>query len=934
MGNKRKKKTARFNKPGGLQSRRYKKEKGKSWLKLQHTLKGAQKVAYCVKSKKKLKVKLSKLSVNRARKFLCTRKSDGLKLTFHSLDTNSMPGNRILNLNELQKYVSEISLHSASCAKARQTAVETGAAAVKLTSEERNGFYTVLHSQCVCGQKFLLKNSEPLLDDKETKLHEINVRGVWGSMVSGGGCSSLEESMGTMGVPSVDQKQYSKLETMIGDWWAKVLEEDLKKAAEEEREHAIATGSYFQGVPAVTVICDGGWAKRSHKHTYNAMAGVGVIFGQHTGKLLHMGVRNRLCYICSAAENKKTDPQEHRCFKNWTESAQAMESDIIVEGFQQCEAKYGIRYMKVIADGDSSVYSNIQQQVPVWGSYVKKVECANHSCKCLRVHLERLVDDKPQYKGKGGLTKLNIQRIVTGVRCAIKMRSCEQPGTDSVKKLKQDIRNAGRHVLGLHDMCSKDFCKHSLLEENVPTEGVKEEEEMDEDVIYDQCTYWQHTLNNPDDEELLAIQKGGAKPGKQVNESLLKDVYFILNRTAEKSNRLVGNFTSNLAESWMHIRCKFDGGKMTNRCFRGSFLARCFGGSLRAMKGPAWSPMVYSQVTGKRADDVFLGTYRKRAKRYVDTRKRQATATFKKQRSKKKLTATKVSTSKKAKKGYGPEVLDDTEDISAEKLDKVSRAYYEKNVNVSEVQAQTIELQTRGQSDNVKWKDERRKRVTSSVFGEVMARGCKNNSVALTRRLLYTNFQGNRFTHKGLLEEENTRKEYVNLKSKEGEDVSKIDVPGLVISQDCSHLAASSDGIVTFRNGTTGLIEIKNLLQTSDYTIKEAAVHQKQFCLKTYANTLQLKRNHKYFYQIQGQLSILQQPWCDLIVRRTNPYDIFIERIYRDEQLWNDEMVPKLSAFYFTNLLPELSAPRMGTTTGIRLATVPWVSEITSIGKH
>ena len=26
------------------------------------------------------------------------------------------------------------------------------------------------------------------------------------------------------------------------------------------------------GVPAVTVICDGGWSKRSHKHTYTACA--------------------------------------------------------------------------------------------------------------------------------------------------------------------------------------------------------------------------------------------------------------------------------------------------------------------------------------------------------------------------------------------------------------------------------------------------------------------------------------------------------------------------------------------------------------------------------------------------------------------------------------------------------------------------------------
>ena len=36
------------------------------------------------------------------------------------------------------------------------------------------------------------------------------------------------------------------------------------------------------GYPAITVIVDGGWSKRSHKHSYNAKSGVGVIIGKET----------------------------------------------------------------------------------------------------------------------------------------------------------------------------------------------------------------------------------------------------------------------------------------------------------------------------------------------------------------------------------------------------------------------------------------------------------------------------------------------------------------------------------------------------------------------------------------------------------------------------------------------------------------------------
>lgn len=52
----------------------------------------------------------------------------------------------------------------------------------------------------------------------------------------------------------------------------------------------------------------------------------------------------------------------------------------------------------MIADGDSSTYAKIQEQVPVWGKDVTKYECANHVCKCLRSNLAKVVSDNPMYK--------------------------------------------------------------------------------------------------------------------------------------------------------------------------------------------------------------------------------------------------------------------------------------------------------------------------------------------------------------------------------------------------------------------------------------------------------------------------------------------------------------------------------------------------------
>ncbi len=71
---------------------------------------------------------------------------------------------------------------------------------------------------------------------------------------------------------------------------------------------------------------------------------------------------------------------------------------------------HGVRYTKFIGDGDSSVHPTLLQNVPGWGRghLSKKLECANHACKCSRGTLEKLVQDNPSYKGSARLAKKMI----------------------------------------------------------------------------------------------------------------------------------------------------------------------------------------------------------------------------------------------------------------------------------------------------------------------------------------------------------------------------------------------------------------------------------------------------------------------------------------------------------------------------------------------
>jgi len=116
-----------------------------------------------------------------------------------------------------------------------------------------------------------------------------NFAAVWGQMATGGGFNSLQESMSIVGVPVMSKWSFIQTEQQTSrEWWA-TLPESMKAAGREEKQHAI------EGVPAISVIVDGGWSKCTHKHSYNALSGVGVIIGKHTGKLLCIGVRNKYC---------------------------------------------------------------------------------------------------------------------------------------------------------------------------------------------------------------------------------------------------------------------------------------------------------------------------------------------------------------------------------------------------------------------------------------------------------------------------------------------------------------------------------------------------------------------------------------------------------------------------------------------------------------
>ena len=283
----------------------------------------------------------------------------------------------------------------------------------------------------------------------------------------------------------------------------------------------------------------------------------------------------------------------------------------------------------MIGDGDSAVLFNIQANVLGWGSKVTKMECANHAVKCYSSRLEKIVQDFPKYKGKGRLTQRAIKHLTTGARCAKKMHS----KTGNVEQLRQDLRNGPSHVFNDHTNCNASFCTVVSGSPTTNTNHVLTQSQTNEGgnlpVIIDNIII---------SEIGIECEENDARNGDNSlnHKNIPDDLFFRVQRAGDalvsKAPALISNSTSNLAECFMSIQCKFDGGKVYNRIQRDSFQNRCFGAGLRFQLGVDWGPSMWEAVTGEKPGENMKQYYHHKAEQHENDKKRKSSAVYREQR--------------------------------------------------------------------------------------------------------------------------------------------------------------------------------------------------------------------------------------------------------------------------------------------------------------
>ena len=220
-----------------------------------------------------------------------------------------------------------------------------------------------------------------------------------------------------------------------------------------------------------------------------------------------------------------------------------------------------------------------------------------------------------------------------------------------------------------------------------------------------------------------------------------------------------------------------------------------------------------------------------------------------------------------------------------------------------------IEQHTRNQSHSSLWYSVRRYRLTASYFGQIRQRRPTTSAHSLVLRILSTSSFSSPATEWGKDNEQRAIDQYVPQQQKDGKTDLYACSSGFVVSEDHPFLGASPDAVVYDPSVTStfGLAELKCPYSSRDMTPVEACSQPAFFCtLNSTSGKLQLKKEHPYHSQVQGQMAITKREWCDFVVYTEK--GISIERIHFDKIFW-EELLQKLVDIYDNCLAPEIVNP-------------------------
>ncbi|KAK5650152.1 hypothetical protein RI129_001181 [Pyrocoelia pectoralis] len=211
--------------------------------------------------------------------------------------------------------------------------------------------------------------------------------------------------------------------------------------------------------------------------------------------------------------------------------------------------------------------------------------------------------------------------------------------------------------------------------------------------------------------------------------------------------------------------------------------------------------------------------------------------------------------------------------------------------------ARKLQNETCLQSHSQLWFSERSKRLTASKFYAVISRQAPVTEQFINTVFTKTATFQSREMNIGLRNEAEVIRKLIDRNPN-----FKYIKCGVCVNPGIPILAASPDGVIYNElTNTYNLLEIKTLVKAMEHncTIQEAMERKLCDFLVNDGENIFLKKNHKYYMQVQGQLAITGLRYCLFVV--DSGKDMITLNIELDVNKWKSEWLQKLVLFYFTN---------------------------------
>ena len=233
--------------------------------------------------------------------------------------------------------------------------------------------------------------------------------------------------------------------------------------------------------------------------------------------------------------------------------------------------------------------------------------------------------------------------------------------------------------------------------------------------------------------------------------------------------------------------------------------------------------------------------------------------------------------------------------------------------SILNVDIETVERLTRGQSNNEVWRQLKRDKLTASNFYNAAVR--RKEPDKLLRNIMYISEKKKSIAslQYGQEHECDAVASYVAAKAAEGNTLLRVEEVGTMLSKERPGYGASLDRKVYDPKASgvkDGGLEVKCPYCKRGMTVEQAC-KDPNFCLYIDDDGVpRLKFGHKYYYQVQGQMYVCNLEWVDFVVW-FGGNNVFIERIYFNKDWWYQTVLPRIDFFYKRAFLPEMFTRRI-----------------------